>query len=305
MREAVLVLKVVNGYSPGTCSRRSRPGGRTTTRARSPRVSPGRWWGAGAEKLGLTGLVGAQDMRAPVRAVPRSRADGFRDPQRWDEGRDAGSVGRRYVSRTSLRLRALEQEPYASAERRAELVRRRVSGARHNVAFLDATFSVQRSVTLLHTAFRGRGGRGPPAGGDGDRGGVGRVQVAVRTRRASNNAALAYLADKAGYSRVGHHGGAAGRWVDARDWVVGSFFQRLPRPGPAAARAQHDPQPGRRRTGSGARSIRGRCTGGGPGQGGRGSGRVRADRSHDRHAVRDPPDGKARRSSACRRERWR
>ncbi|WP_219420454.1 relaxase domain-containing protein, partial [Pseudonocardia nigra] len=25
---------------------------------------PGRWWGAGAERLGLTGLVDGQDMRA-------------------------------------------------------------------------------------------------------------------------------------------------------------------------------------------------------------------------------------------------
>jgi conjugative relaxase-like TrwC/TraI family protein len=45
---------------------------------------------------------------------------------------------------------------------------------------------------------------------------------------------LEYLADKAGYSRVGHHGGAAGRWVDAHDWTVASFFQHDSR--------NHDPQ---------------------------------------------------------------
>ena len=51
---------------------------------------------------------------------------------------------------------------------------------------------------------------------------------------AGNNAGLAYLQEKAGYSRVGHHGGAAGRWVDAHEWVVASFFQHDSR--------DHDPQ---------------------------------------------------------------
>jgi len=50
---------------------------------------------------------------------------------------------------------------------------------------------------------------------------------------AGNNAGLAYLAEHAGYSRIGHHGGAAGRYVDAHDWVVASFFQHDSR--------EHDP----------------------------------------------------------------
>ena len=33
---------------------------------------------------------------------------------------------------------------------------------------------------------------------------------------------------------VGHHGGAAGRWVDAHDWTIASFFQHDSR--------NHDPQ---------------------------------------------------------------
>jgi hypothetical protein len=39
---------------------------------------------------------------------------------------------------------------------------------------------------------------------------------------------------KAGYARAGHHGGAAGRWVDAHDWTIASFFQHDSR--------DHDPQ---------------------------------------------------------------
>ena len=51
---------------------------------------------------------------------------------------------------------------------------------------------------------------------------------------AGNNAALDYLAEHAGYSRVGHHGGAAGRYIDAHDWTIASFFQHDSR--------NHDPQ---------------------------------------------------------------
>ncbi|NIB33106.1 relaxase domain-containing protein [Pseudonocardia sp. MCCB 268] len=52
---------------------------------------------------------------------------------------------------------------------------------------------------------------------------------------AGNNAALAYLRDKAGYSRVGHHSGTAGATIDARtNWTVASFFQHDSR--------DHDPQ---------------------------------------------------------------
>ena len=46
---------------------------------------------------------------------------------------------------------------------------------------------------------------------------------------AGNNAALDYLQEQAGYSRVGHHGGGAGRFIDAHDWTVASFFQHTSR----------------------------------------------------------------------------
>jgi hypothetical protein len=47
-------------------------------------------------------------------------------------------------------------------------------------------------------------------------------------------AALDYLQDKAGYARVGHHGGGAGRWIDAHQFVVAQFLQHDSR--------DHDPQ---------------------------------------------------------------
>ena len=78
---------------------------------------------------------------------------------------------------------------------------------------------------------------------------------------AGNNAALNYLQDKAGYTRVGHHGGAAGRWADTHDWTIASFFQHDSR--------DHDPQLHIHNAilnrvqgpdGSGARSTGRRCT---------------------------------------------
>ncbi|MQA16132.1 MAG: AAA family ATPase [Pseudonocardiaceae bacterium] len=42
---------------------------------------------------------------------------------------------------------------------------------------------------------------------------------------AGAQAALEYLQDKAGYARIGHHGGGAGRWIDAQKFVVAQFLQ--------------------------------------------------------------------------------
>ena len=250
---------------------------------------PGRWYGRGAERLGLTGLVDTQDMTALYERYIDPRDDAFRDPGRWDEAATLGHTGRRYLSEDEIYRAALAAEPGADAERRAELRVEAGKRARKNVSFLDATFSVQKSITVLHAAFevqevqaRGAAERASAAlaelGSDtgsapGAASGAGAAtgapvrtgSGAVRTAHdharltreladadaaadawaahrkavedaiwAGNHAALDYLADKAGYARVGHHGGAAGRWVDAHDWTVASFFQHDSR--------NHDPQ---------------------------------------------------------------
>ena len=82
---------------------------------------PGRWYGAGAEALGLTGLVDAQDMTRAVRAVPRPARRAFRDPERWDEVATLGHTGPQVPDRGGDVQRSLDAEPYADAERREEL----------------------------------------------------------------------------------------------------------------------------------------------------------------------------------------
>ena len=218
------------------------------------------------------------------------RDEAFRDPVRWDnavkDGRTLGHTGRKYLTEDQIYEAALKAEPGADAERRAALRVEAGKKARKNVAFIDATFSVQKSVTVLHTAFEAQEVRARSAaehartalaalaaGDDGAvvaSGAVGAVHRTTRTDGgavqrsaaqltaeltaaeaeaaawaehrvavedaiwAGNQAALEYLAEKAGYSRVGHHGGVAGRWVDAHDWTVASFFQHDSR--------NHDPQ---------------------------------------------------------------
>ena len=157
----------------------------------------------------------------------------------------------------------MEAEPQASPERREELRIEAGKKARRNVSFLDATFSVQKSVTVLHTSFEREevqarqdaedaAARAAEASAAGDEAAAtawtARKADALTTEAAwaahrqavedaiwaGNRAALDYLAEHAGYSRVGHHGGAAGRYVDAHDWTVASFFQHDSR--------DHDPQ---------------------------------------------------------------
>ena len=244
---------------------------------------PGRWYGRGAERLGLVGLVETQDMTALYERYLDPRDERFADPARWGEADTLGHTGRRYLSEDEIYAAALAAEPGADAERRAALRVEAGKKARKNVSFLDATFSVQKSITVLHTAFeaqevRARGAAerartalaalndeagaaiGTATGAAGAPGAVHRTDSGAVRRLAreleqaetavaawaahraavedaiwaGNQAAVDYLAARAGYARVGHHGGAAGRWVDAHDWTVASFFQHDSR--------NHDPQ---------------------------------------------------------------
>ncbi|GAA1399241.1 hypothetical protein GCM10009613_54600 [Pseudonocardia kongjuensis] len=221
------MLRIVNGYSPEYLLKEVATGRENYyTGAVAEGEPPGRWWGAGAEKLGLHGLVEAQDMRAVYERFLDPRDTAFGDPSRWDTAGTLGHTGRKYLSEEQIYAAALEREPDASPERRAQLRTEAGQKARHNVAFYDATFSVQKSVTLLHTAFEAREVAARQAGDEDTAVAWGEFRKAVEDAIwAGNNAALELLQDKAGYTRVGHHGGAAGRYADAHEFTVASFFQ--------------------------------------------------------------------------------
>jgi conjugative relaxase-like TrwC/TraI family protein len=187
---------------------------------------PGVWSGRGAELLGLTGEVDAQDMTALYEHRLDPRDDRFRQPAEWGQAPTLGGPVRRYVTAEEAYERALAAEPHASNERREELRMNAERSARHNVQFLDATFSAPKSVTVLAVAFERQmvdaEGAGNPETAAAWRTHRDAVEAAVL---AGNAAMLDYLQDVAGYSRVGHHGGHAGRYVDAHDWVIASFLQ--------------------------------------------------------------------------------
>ena len=196
---------------------------------------PGRWYGAGAVAAGLSGEVDGQDMRAVFEHFVDPSDPAFGDPAGWDTASKLGHPGRKYISAEEIYQRALEAEPHADAERRDQLRVEASQAERKNVAFLDATFSVQKSVTVLHTAFESQEVTARRAGRLEEAEAWGRHRQAIEEGMwAGNRAMLDYLAAHAGYSRIGHHGGGAGRFIDAHDWIVTSFFQHDSR--------DHDPQ---------------------------------------------------------------
>ncbi|MGQ0843481.1 MAG: MobF family relaxase [Sporichthyaceae bacterium] len=196
---------------------------------------PGRWYGTGAEGLGLVGTVHAQDMTALFAHFVDPCDPGFRTPTAWPDAATLGHRGRAYIGEEELYRAAYAAEPHATAERRAELRLDAGRRARRNVAFMDATFSVQKSITVLHTAFEAQEVAARRRGDVPEATAWASHREAVESAIwAGSRAALDYLAAHAGYSRVGHHGGAAGRYIDAHDLVIASFFQHDSR--------DHDPQ---------------------------------------------------------------
>jgi len=195
---------------------------------------PGRWYGAGAESLGLTGQVRAQDMIGVYERFLDPRDPKFADVSQWDEVSNLGHGGRRYLSEQQIYTQLLAANPGADLARRDELRVEAGQRVRHNVSYLDATFNVPKSVTVAHTAFEHEQIQAHRAGDTERAAAWGVLKKAVEDAIwAGNNAALGYLATHAGYSRIGHHGGAGGRWIDAHDWTVASFFQHDSR--------EHDP----------------------------------------------------------------
>ncbi|MBV8996836.1 MAG: relaxase domain-containing protein, partial [Pseudonocardiales bacterium] len=196
---------------------------------------PGRWYGLGAAQLGLSGLVDAQDMTAVYKHFVDPRdVERFKDPERWAEADTLGHTGRRYLTAEQLYAKALNAEPHADAERRAELRLAADKAEQHNVAFLDAAFSVPKSFSVLHTAFEYEEVNARKVGDLEAAELWGAHRQAVEDAVwAGNNAMLDYMSAKAGYSRVGHHGGGEGRFIDAHDWTIASFFQHDSR--------EHDP----------------------------------------------------------------
>jgi len=159
----------------------------------------GRWWGAGAEQLGLVGEVDADVMTAVYKRL--------QDPR--DERETLGAAHKTYRTAEEIYEGLLADAPMAGPEERARMRATAESRARQSVAFIDATFSAPKSVTVLAVAAE-RAENDARAAGD-ERAAAGwaahreAIEAAVM---AGATASVQYLQDAAGYARVGHHGGA-------------------------------------------------------------------------------------------------
>src|SRR3954470_12438087 len=93
-RVVAVVLKITTGYNPDYLLKEVATGRENYyTGAVAEGEPPGRWWGAGAETLGLSGEIEAQDMTAIYSRFLDPRAEGFRDPSRWDELGEGATLG--------------------------------------------------------------------------------------------------------------------------------------------------------------------------------------------------------------------
>ena len=193
---------------------------------------PGLWHGAGAELLGLSGEVDAEQMEAVYSHLldPRDPATGSRDT--WGEAARLGAAHKNYRSADQVYEAALEREPDAGPERRAELRAQAESAARAPVSFLDITFSAPKSISVLAVAFERMANDARAAGDEPAAAAWDAHHKAVEDAvLAGAQAAIDFLQDKAGYARIGHHGGNAGRWIDSPNFVTALFLQHDSRDG--------------------------------------------------------------------------
>jgi len=187
---------------------------------------PGLWFGRGAEALGLRGEVDADLMEAVYTHLldPRDQAAHARST--WGEAAPLAAGHRNYRTADQVYEALLDANPNAGPERRAELRAQAERSARQAVSFIDATFSAPKSVTVLAVAFE-RAANDAAAMGDHEAAAA--LAMHAKTVEdavmAGARAAIEYLQEHAGYSRIGHHGGGAGRWIDAHEFVVAQFLQ--------------------------------------------------------------------------------
>ncbi|WP_300008269.1 MobF family relaxase [Pseudonocardia sp.] len=187
---------------------------------------PGLWWGKGAETLGLAGEVDADLMEAIYTRLLDPRDPAAHDRTTWDEAEALAAGHRKYRTAEQIYASLLDARPDAGPEERAALRAQAGRSARQAVSFIDVTFSAPKSVTVTGLAFE-RAANDARLRGDvvAAQAWDTHAQAVEDAMMAGVRAGLAYLQEHAGYSRVGHHGGGAGRWIDAHEFVVAQFFQ--------------------------------------------------------------------------------
>ena len=181
---------------------------------------PGRWWGPGAQALGLT----------PGQTVDRKPYDaGYRqiDPR---TGAKLGRPRGRYPTFADHLARLTAAEPHATAERLIELEREAAQATRQPAAYTDVTVSFSKSISVLHASIRENERRARLAGDQQAASyWAGRERQFQEILHRANRAALEYLQEWAGITRTGYHGtrvdGREPGRFEAAGLIVSSWLQ--------------------------------------------------------------------------------
>ena len=144
-----VVVTIAKGYDLGYIWKtQDHAAGRTTggyyLNAAQAGEPPGRWWGPGAQALGLT--PGQTVQRQPYDAVYRQT-----DPR---TGARLGRPRGRYPTFADHLARLQAAEPHATAERLIELEREAARATRQPAAYYDVTVSFSKSISVLHASLR-------------------------------------------------------------------------------------------------------------------------------------------------------
>src|SRR6266852_3565392 len=187
---------------------------------------PGRWWGPGAQALGLE--HGQVIEREPYDLLFGER----KAPNGTQLGRSR-SGGRKAAD---LYDQLLAAEPHATAERKRELRTEAVRKARQSPLFFDLTLSLSKSISIFHASL-GENARLARQAGDheGDSYWSGLVAEVDDMIWQAVHAGFAYFQREAGYTRTGSHntrvhGQETGQWQEA-ELAVAHWLQHTSRDG--------------------------------------------------------------------------
>ena len=187
---------------------------------------PGRWWGPGAQALGLE----------PGQIVERKPYDLLFGEHKAPDGTPLGKGPGSGRKAADIYTQLLAAEPHATAERKHELLLEATRQARRSPLFFDLTLSLSKSISIFHASL-GENARLAREAGDtaGDEYWSGLVDEVDAMIWQAVHTGFEYFQREAGYTRTGSHnkrvhGRETGQWREA-DLIVAHWLQHTSRDG--------------------------------------------------------------------------
>ena len=187
---------------------------------------PGRWWGPGAQALGLE----------PSQLVERKPYDLLFGKHQAPDGTQLGKPPGSGRKAADIYATLLAAEPHATAERKQELRLEATRQVRQSPLYFDLTLSLSKSMSIFHASL-GENARLAREAGDaaGERYWSGLVAEMDAMIFQAVHAGFVYFQREAGYTRTGSHnkrvnGRETGQWREA-DLAVAHWLQHTSRDG--------------------------------------------------------------------------